>query len=369
MSQYGLVYIISNKKQGENIFKVGKTSKTINTRLKQLNSETGLIGSFKVYASFLVDDIDEAEKVCHQELDEYRIQDNREFFEIKYFEILEIVRECIKNYILKEFIEVKLSPKELKAINLKKLKQKKEYKGLDTEEDLESLINKKKNIEKIKLEKEQIQREKVQDFIIENEKIFNEKIKKLKEQLKKYNFIKFYKHPDVQKHNKKTTKWRNGWDIVISKKDSKSISESIKLNKLYESIVLSYSKGIPYNSEQKKYIKGSVLEDYYFATHSTYQPMRRNHSCDDQIINISFSYIGSGSLSLDTYEEEYRSKGFLDSKQQFGHVYNFGKVFKLLQNYFASKIAGEKLRYGFFYVDFEDQDKDIDHAIKLMSDI
>ena len=52
-----------------------------------------------------------------QEIGNYNfIKDNREFFEIEYPYILEMVRECINDFILKEYLEVKLSPKDEKKI-------------------------------------------------------------------------------------------------------------------------------------------------------------------------------------------------------------------------------------------------------------
>ena len=129
MSQYGLIYIITNKKQGKNTFKVGKTSKSIDERLKQLNSETGLLGKFEVFATFVVDDIDKAEKECHKNLKDFRIQNNREFFEVDFINILFSVRKSISKYLMKEQLFVELTESEKKSLTKEKNKDSSYYKS------------------------------------------------------------------------------------------------------------------------------------------------------------------------------------------------------------------------------------------------
>lgn len=379
MSQFGLIYIISNPKQGKNIFKVGKTSKQIDQRLKQLNSETGLIGKFKVFASFAVDDIDEAEKKCHEKLDDYRIQDNREFFEIEYPDILEMVRECINDFILKEYLEVKLSPKDEKKITEKKKKQVNEYLGLTDEQDFDDLITKKKSKHSHQEEKRNIEIEKLKIFVKKNKKIFDEFINKLKKDLKKYKYINFYKYVHTYRIASTGTE---GFEIVISNNNKEDIENSIKSSKIYESILHSFVNKVPYNLEQKKYIKGSLLEDRFLK--QEYAPPRTKLKCDDIIYRIEFSNYNS-SISFLHLKKRYRSSIFRgkqyskyeknrrdeldDEHNYFKNIFNYGKAFKSIRDQFASEIAdikNEKRQNRGRYFYFDEKDEDIEYARSIL---
>ena len=362
MSQYGLIYIISNPKQGMNIFKVGKTSKTIDQRLKQLNSETGLIGQFKLYASFLVEDIDSTEKICHEKLDDYRIQDNREFFEIEYPEILEVIRETIGGDILKENIEINLTTKEADKLKDKKIKKEREFTGIiDNQDNFEDLINNKILNKKQKETGISEEKLKTNEFADKKRILFDKFIEQLKKDLQKYKHINFYKHPHVHVFAKKITSYDNGWDIVFSKKDTESIENSKKFNTLYESIVTSFSKGSPYNSEQKEYIKGAILEDNFLK--QEYLPSRKKLSCDTNVFKIYFD-VSNSAISFYHHKEPYRDKGYLEESKYFNHIYNYGKAFDKIRNFLAAEVAGEKYNWHYFN-DFEDQDKSLEYAMSL----
>ena len=62
----GFIYIVRNPSHETDVYKVGKTSRAIDERLKELDSETSNIGKFDLIKSFLVSDIDKAEAECHQ---------------------------------------------------------------------------------------------------------------------------------------------------------------------------------------------------------------------------------------------------------------------------------------------------------------
>ena len=98
MDEYGWIYIINNKERdGDGVFKVGYTS-DLKSRLSKLNSETGSYGKFEQIAKFFVTDMEAAERECHEELEDYRKQDNREFFQGNQKEIINIVKNIISNY-------------------------------------------------------------------------------------------------------------------------------------------------------------------------------------------------------------------------------------------------------------------------------
>ena len=98
MDKHGWIYIFNNEERdGDGVFKVGYTS-DVKLRLSQLNSETGSYGKFDKIAKFFVTDMEAAERECHEELEDYRKQDNREFFQGNQKEIVNIVKDIISNY-------------------------------------------------------------------------------------------------------------------------------------------------------------------------------------------------------------------------------------------------------------------------------
>ena len=64
-------------------------------------------------ASFVCEDVDKAEKVCHRRLESFRKQKNREFFDIEFTKLIEIVKEALKGFIKSvDFIDETLLKKE-----------------------------------------------------------------------------------------------------------------------------------------------------------------------------------------------------------------------------------------------------------------
>lgn len=71
---YGAIYVAHNDRDGDNIFKVGKTVRAVSHRMRELTSATSNIGEYKAIAFFVVDDVDGAERACHRRLQKYRVQ-------------------------------------------------------------------------------------------------------------------------------------------------------------------------------------------------------------------------------------------------------------------------------------------------------
>ena len=88
---YGVIYIAHNPRDGDNTFKVGKTERIVEERMKDLTSSTSNLGTYTARAYFAVYDIDAAEQACHRALHRYRVQDNREFFELPFSRLIRIV--------------------------------------------------------------------------------------------------------------------------------------------------------------------------------------------------------------------------------------------------------------------------------------
>ena len=106
MENPGYIYIIQNDSQGNDIFKIGKTSRTVDERINELNKDTSLIGKFNIISVFYVNDIDDAESDCHKKLDAYRIQNNREFFKGKKETIVSKTKSILEKYLVKETMDI-----------------------------------------------------------------------------------------------------------------------------------------------------------------------------------------------------------------------------------------------------------------------
>lgn len=76
----GKIYILSNPAIKDGLLKIGKTSKGTDKRNKQLSSSTSIPDKFNTEKDYVFNDIDNGEKLIHQELDEHRYKTNKEFF-------------------------------------------------------------------------------------------------------------------------------------------------------------------------------------------------------------------------------------------------------------------------------------------------
>ena len=101
--RYGAIYIAHNPKDGESVFKVGKTERVVEERMKELTSSTSNIGEYSAISYFIVAGVDEAEKACHKRLSRYRVQSNREFFDIPFKRLIPIVREVLKPFTVGDY--------------------------------------------------------------------------------------------------------------------------------------------------------------------------------------------------------------------------------------------------------------------------
>jgi len=113
MAKYGIIYIAQNSAYGKNVFKVGKSEREVRERMVELNSATGVIGKFDPVAFFAVNDIDSAEAKCHLVLRDYRVQPDREFFEIERDRLIEIVRDVANQYQVENLVPPSLPQSEV----------------------------------------------------------------------------------------------------------------------------------------------------------------------------------------------------------------------------------------------------------------
>lgn len=87
----GFIYILSNSSFKDNLFKIGKTSKSTSQRTKQLSSSTSIPENFEILHEFEFNDLNWAEREVHKELDKYRYNRKKEFFNCE----IEIAKSAI----------------------------------------------------------------------------------------------------------------------------------------------------------------------------------------------------------------------------------------------------------------------------------
>ena len=91
----GYVYILTNPSFREDWVKIGKSSRPVDVRSKELDN-TAVPLPFEIFATMKTVKYNEAEKLVHHYIERFtnlRIRNNREFFNVKPEEALEIFRE------------------------------------------------------------------------------------------------------------------------------------------------------------------------------------------------------------------------------------------------------------------------------------
>jgi len=84
-----IIYILTNETM-PGLVKIGKTDADIEQRMQELY-KTGVPVPFECFHASVVENIDEVEKRIHRAFDKFRVNKNREFFEIPPENILEIL--------------------------------------------------------------------------------------------------------------------------------------------------------------------------------------------------------------------------------------------------------------------------------------
>ncbi len=91
----GYVYILTNPSFREDWVKIGKSSRPVDVRSKELDN-TAVPLPFEIFATMKTTKYNEAEKLVHRYIERFtnlRIRNNREFFNVQPEEALEIFRE------------------------------------------------------------------------------------------------------------------------------------------------------------------------------------------------------------------------------------------------------------------------------------
>lgn len=107
MKEPGYVYILTNPSFKEDWVKIGKSSRPVNVRSKELDN-TAVPLPFEIFATIRTIKFNEVEKLIHKTIDrltDLRIRQNREFFNIQPQIALDILRD-ISTTIDDAFIEL-----------------------------------------------------------------------------------------------------------------------------------------------------------------------------------------------------------------------------------------------------------------------
>ena len=103
---HGWLYILSRKDEPD-ILKIGRTTRSVEDRVKEINSATGVLIPYSARAVFKVEDPEKAENLVFRLLNDYRIRMDREFFQIPFSEAVKIIEEAIFPLLIRTQGEVK----------------------------------------------------------------------------------------------------------------------------------------------------------------------------------------------------------------------------------------------------------------------
>jgi protein-arginine kinase activator protein McsA len=87
----GYVYVLSNQSI-PNLFKIGFTQNSVEQRVIELNSSTSIPEKFEIELIFACEDPRYIESLIHNELNEYRYNDKREFFGTTFWKVYLVLK-------------------------------------------------------------------------------------------------------------------------------------------------------------------------------------------------------------------------------------------------------------------------------------
>ena len=100
----GRVYVLSNKAM-PGLVKIGYTMNTVEGRVKELSSATGVPSEFFIEYQVECRDAATVEALVHDSLQSTRHDNSREFFAISLLEAVEVIRTHTKEIIDEEFFK------------------------------------------------------------------------------------------------------------------------------------------------------------------------------------------------------------------------------------------------------------------------
>src|SRR5574344_1501898 len=119
INNQGFVYILTNPSFREDWVKIGKSSRSVDIRSKELDN-TAVPLPFEIYATLKTEKYNEVEKLVHKTIDrltDLRIRQNREFFNVSPEVALDIFKDIADTISDAVVDEVYLGPDRFNTIN------------------------------------------------------------------------------------------------------------------------------------------------------------------------------------------------------------------------------------------------------------
>ena len=91
----GKIYILSTR-ESKDILKIGYTNRTVEERVREINSATGVLIPYGVRAMWIVKSAREVEAELHNLLAPFRVRQDREFFQMDYLDAFKFITGYIR---------------------------------------------------------------------------------------------------------------------------------------------------------------------------------------------------------------------------------------------------------------------------------
>jgi hypothetical protein len=91
----GKIYILSTR-ESRDVLKIGYTNRTVEERVKEINSATGVLIPYGVRAMWIVKSAKEIEAELHNLLSPFRIRQDREFFQMDFLDAFKFISGYIR---------------------------------------------------------------------------------------------------------------------------------------------------------------------------------------------------------------------------------------------------------------------------------
>jgi hypothetical protein len=91
----GKIYILSTR-DNRDILKIGYTNRTVEERVKEINSATGVLIPYGVRAMWIIKSAKEVEAELHSLLAPFRIRQDREFFQIEFSDAFKFIAGYVR---------------------------------------------------------------------------------------------------------------------------------------------------------------------------------------------------------------------------------------------------------------------------------
>jgi hypothetical protein len=91
----GKIYVLSTR-ENRDILKIGYTNRTVEERVKEINSATGVLIPYGVRAMWVIKSAKEVEAELHNLLSPFRIRQDREFFQMDFIDAFKFISNYIR---------------------------------------------------------------------------------------------------------------------------------------------------------------------------------------------------------------------------------------------------------------------------------